>query len=396
MRIALRTGGGRGVYELAGRQGQINASDLFDREIFYEFTPSIVIPGRAVASRLQGKPRIRLDDQLETTHFYRLLAAVLLLPKPKREFKTTQGGELLKFESYSMTAIKVDVGDIAPGRVVLRPSDLLLETADNLQRQVEFEPRMSRIMSLWEAAGSKNTPLALLVQAHRESVLARNPNHKAIERCAEAISGILQTDRDSLPLAERQLGVTDLPQQRLPAMPPPQLTHQAEFGIDDDTSPIEARIERVKAWRQLAVRGAGGSKFRRDVASAYEYRCLFSGQRLPRLQVTASAGVDVAHILPWSTHDINSTRNGICLNKLCHWAFDEGVLRLRHDESAGLYILEVPDEVRNAATQAAFDLPYFESLTGPVPASRLPKNEHAWPSPKYLAELNRVMSGRIA
>lgn len=395
MRIALRTGGGRGVFELAGRQGQTHASDLFGRQIFYEFTPSIVVPGRAAASLLQGKPRIRLDDQKETTHFYRLLAAVLLLPKPKREFKTTHGGELLKFEAYSMTAIKVDVGDISSKKVVLRPTDLLLETADKLQLKVEFEPRMARIMRLWETAESENTSLALLLRAHMQAVLATSPNHKAIEHCAESISRLLQTDRDPLPIAEQQLGVTDLPQQSPPGVPS-QFTHQAEFGVEDDVSPNEARIKRLKAWRQLAVRGAGGSKFRREVASAYEYRCLFSGQRLPRLQVTDSAGVDVAHILPWSTHDINSPRNGICLNKLCHWAFDEGVLRLRHDQSTHLYILEVPDEVRSAATQEAFDLAYFENLTGPVPVSRLPKNELAWPSPKYLTELNRAMTGQTA
>ena len=210
MRIALRTGGGRGVYELAGRQGQTNASDLFNREIFYEFTPSIIIPGRAVASRLQGKPRIRLDDQRRTTHFYRLLAAVLLLPKPKREFKTTHGGELFKFEAYSMTAIKVDIGEIGTHRVILRPTDLLLETADNLQDKLEFAPRMSRITRLWAAATGKNTPLALLIQAHMQSVVARNPDHKSIEDCAEAISNLLQTDGDPLPEAEQQLGASRL------------------------------------------------------------------------------------------------------------------------------------------------------------------------------------------
>jgi|GEM_PF-1019119 len=395
MRIALRTGGGRGVYELAGRQGYINASDLFDREIFYEFTPDIIIPGRAMASRLQGKPRIRLDDQQVTTHFYRLLAAVLLLPKPKREFKKTRGGELLKFESYSMTAIKVDISDISATRVLLRPSDLLLETADNLQEQLSFEPRMSRILRLWRYVRLKSIALAVSVQAHEKAVLAKDPNHKTIEHRAQDISDMLQTDGDPLPEAERQLGISDSPELYLPIIPH-QITHQAEFGVDDDTPPSEARIKRLKVWRQLAIRGSSGLKFRRTVASAYDYRCLFSGQRLPRLQCTESPGVDVAHILPWSTHNIDSPRNGICLNKLCHWAFDEGIIRLHHDKNAGLYILEVPDQVRSAATRAVFDLDYFEALTGPIPFSRLPKNQKFWPSPKCLAELDRVMTCRIS
>jgi hypothetical protein len=198
-----------------------------------------------------------------------------------------------------------------------------------------------------------------------------------------------------LPEVERQFGISDSPELYLPTEPH-QLTHQAEFGVDDDASPAEARIKRLKVWRQLAVRGISGLKFRRAVASAYDYRCLFSGQRLPRLQFTESPGVDVAHILPWSTHNIDSPRNGICLDKLCHWAFDEGIIRLRYDKNAGSYILEVPDQVRSAATQAIFDIAYFEALTGPIPVSRLPNNQKFWPSPKYLDELNRVMTSRIS
>ena len=391
MRIALRTGGGRGVYELAGHQGDLNASHLFDREISYELTPGIVIPGRAIASRLQGKPRIRLEDKHRTTHLYRLLAAVLLLPKPKREFKKTHGNELLRFEAYSMTAIKVDVGDISSNMVILRPTDLLLENADSLQAKVEFAHRMSRIARLWEAASKQNTPLAQLVQNLQEAIQTPNPNYKAIERCAQAISDAFQTDGDPLPTAEQILGVSDAQQEPPPLVKPTQFTHQANFGIEDDTSPGEARIERVKQWRQQAVRGSTGSKFRREVATSYEYRCLFSGQRLPRLEVTGSAGVDSAHILPWSTHEINSVRNGLCLNKQCHWAFDEGVLCLTFDKSSGTYLLGVPDRVREATKESSFDLEYFDALTGPIDVSRLPKDHALWPSPKYIEELNRFM-----
>jgi HNH endonuclease len=148
---------------------------------------------------------------------------------------------------------------------------------------------------------------------------------------------------------------------------------------------------RVKRWRQLAVRGAAGSKFRNDVASAYDYRCIFTGQRLPRLEVTGSAGVDCAHILPWSNHNINSVRNGLCLRKQCHWAFDEGVLSLTFDEGSNTYLVEFLNEVRKAAKEASFNADYFEALTGPVPVSHLPKNKALWPFPKYIEELHRFM-----
>ena len=390
MRIALRTGGGRGVYELAGNQGETSASDLFNREIFYELTPQIIIPGRAMASRLQGKPRIRLDDTKRTTHFYRLLAAVLLLPKPKREFKTTHGEQLLKFEAYSMSAIKVDVGDTDAHKVVLRPTDLLLANADDLEETVVFAQRMSRIARLWEAASSQDTPFAQLVRNLHQAILAPDPDYKAIERCAQDISDALRTDGDPLPLAEEELGL-DVGWRGEPRIE--SQTQQLEFGVKDEISPQEARIQRVKQWRQQAVRGSAGNKFRKEVSDSYDYKCIFSGLRLPRLEVTESAGVDSAHILPWSTHDINSVRNGLCLNKQCHWAFDEGVLRITFDATSNLYVVEVPRKVRSAARKKSFDLNYFESLEGPIPTSRLPKNHNLWPSPKYIEELNRFMAG---
>ena len=391
MRIALRTGGGRGVYELAGRQGNLVASDLFDREIYYELTPSIVIPGRAIASRLQGKPRIRLEDRQKTTHFYRLLAAVLLLPKPKREFKTTHGDELLKFEAYSMTAIKVDVGDITAHKVVLRPTDLLLENADKLQAKIEFAQRMSRVARLWEAANHQNTPLAELVKRLMHAVLTANPDYKAIEDCAQAISDAVNTTGDPLPIVERQLGVTETQREPAPLTKPTQFTHQADFGLEDDASPIEARLERVKQWRQSAVRGAAGQRFRNNVTACYDFRCVFSGDHLPKTEATDSAGVDAAHILPWSTHNLDSVANGLCLNKLCHWAFDACLFRLFFDATCASYVVQIPEAVRWAAKKASFDLAYFEKFCRPIPVSLLPKNKTCWPSPKYLDELNKVV-----
>jgi hypothetical protein len=316
------------------------------------------------------------------------------MPKPKREFKTTHGDQLLKFEAYSMTAIKVDVGEIEASRVMLRPTDLLLENADSLQGKVEFAERMSRIARLWEAASQQDAPMAHLVRNLKDAVLAPDPDYKAIKHSAQEISDALQTDGDPLPMVERELGLSDSPPEPPPLARSMPFTHQADFGIEDDASPQEARIERIKQWGQQAVRGFAGSKFRRDVSASYEYQCIFSGQRLPRLEVTGSAGVDSAHILPWSTYDINSVRNGLCLNKQCHWAFDEGVLRLTFDKSSSTYLVEVPDDVRRAARRTSFDLKYFEALTGPIAESRLPKIKTSWPSPKYIEERNQFMFAR--
>ena len=47
MKIALRTSGGRGEYELAGRFGSIAASDLFGLEILFDCTPEIEVSGHS-------------------------------------------------------------------------------------------------------------------------------------------------------------------------------------------------------------------------------------------------------------------------------------------------------------------------------------------------------------
>ena len=201
----------------------------------------------------------------------------------------------------------------------------------------------------------------------------------------------LDLDGDILPLVEKQLGIVEAQQELPPVTQTAQFTHQADFGVEDATPPLEARLERIKQWREIAVRGSAGQKFRNDVRKEYDFRCIFSGDRLPKTEATESAGVDAAHILPWSTHNINSVSNGICLNKLCHWALDAGAVKLSFDNSCGAYVVEIPDKVRTAATKVSFDLDYFDKLCGKIPASRLPKNKALWPSPKYLDELNNAV-----
>lgn len=163
MRIALlRTSGGRGEYELAGKQGEVSASDLFEKDHFYELTPQIIIPGRARVriNRNQGKPRIRLDEQRSTTHLYRLLAAALLLPKPKTRIRGNTWAILDGARGILGYAIKVDVAALKQESVILPPTDLLLENADQLSGRVDVAERMARVARLWEHAENLDSVLA--------------------------------------------------------------------------------------------------------------------------------------------------------------------------------------------------------------------------------------------
>ena len=390
MRIALRTGGGRGVYELAGSQGSYKASDLFGKELYYELTPDLVVAGRARADVRQGKPRIKLDDQKITTHFYRLLASLLLLPKPKREFKVTSGEVLIAYEAYSCLAIRIDLCSVQSHKVIVRPTDLLLANHSGLEQRIRFVDRLSRILALWTIADNTDSELAELLRKHRDSFYVADVDYKATEKAAMAVMKYLDTIYDPLERIERLMGIiSDIASDDEDLQPLDLMG--GVFGLDDVTTPQLARIQNIKRWRKVAVRGSAASKFRLDVRESYNDTCLFSGQRLPKMVITPSAGVDAAHILPWSSHNINTVENGICINKQCHWAFDSGVLRLSYQPKIQRYVIDIPHAIASEASICGFDIASYSPLTGPIPECRLPKDKHLWPNPGYLDEYNRFM-----
>lgn len=387
MRIALRTGGGRGVYELAGSQGDYSASDLFDKEIFYEITPQLILPGRAKASNRQGKPRIKLDNQVNTTHLYRLLISLLLLPQAKREFKKTEGTQIA-YKSYSVTVIKIDVSSISGDEVTIRPTEILLESFQGLNVKVDFVERMARVLSIWRSANLLDSEIASLLRAHQATCLLGNVNHQDIEKASQSIFKYLDTVYDPLNQIEELIGIREYSYEE-----PVNSSHVSieNFGIDDEKSPQIARIENVRRWKLVATRSSAATRFRSDVRSIYHDTCVFSGVRLPKLESTASAGVDAAHILPWCDFDINSIDNGLCLSKQFHWAFDAGVMKLTFDSSIKRYILSIPESVVVDANLNDFSLEMYEQSSGLIPLERLPSDEKLWPNPHYLNEFNKAM-----
>lgn len=387
MRIALRTGGGRGVYELAGSQGTYRASDLFNREMFYELTPDLVVPGRAVPDVRQGKPRIKLNNQRNTTHFYRLLAGLLILPKPKREFRTTAGDTLIGFETYSMTAIKVDVGNVDVDKAVVRPTEILLENFQGLKKSLSFIDRMARVMEVWRVASEQDSPLASLLRAHKDALYAEDIDHKDVEKAAKEIFKYLDTIYDPLHRIESDLGISKITETEEGAP----IDSTKDFGMKDAISPEAARIENIRRWRKIAVRGAEATKFRAEIKKIYRDTCLFTGQRLPKLDVISSAGVDAAHILPWARYGVNTVDNGICLSKQCHWAFDAGVVKLAFDRSRNQYVISIPDAVSTQSAQHNFSLDAYQAMVGPIPRERLPLKSDYWPNSSYLDAFNQAM-----
>lgn len=71
--------------------------------------------------------------------------------------------------------------------------------------------------------------------------------------------------------------------------------------------------------------------FRHAIMKAYDKRCALCGVKI--ITAKEHTVVEAAHIIPWSKSHNDDIRNGMALCKLCHWAFDEGILGVADDYS---------------------------------------------------------------
>lgn len=392
MNIALRPSGGRGEYELAGRQGDLHVADLFGLAMFIEILPDVTINAHSHCVLRDGKPRIRLlNHAARNAHPSALISAALMLPQPRRERNKTHGQDLLQWGNFVVQTVRIDVVPHSSA-VIVRPVIVRLENGDDMRLDISFAERMERVVRVWTAASTLDGAIAAAVRDHATAFTSANSSQTQLIGAFMSLHRALnRPDGDMLPLVEGHFGLTAINAPAIGDMSA-QLSDE-DFIEETYVDPGEARIERAREWRLAAVRGPSAGTFRRQVITAYDSRCMFSGERLPRTDATRTAGVDAAHILPWSRFDLDSTMNGLCLSKQSHWAFDVGLFRLRFDAGENVYVISIPNEVRTAATRANFDLESFEALAGPIARDRLPANEALWPSPQYLGELNRFLDG---
>ena len=394
MNIEFRPSSGRGEYELAGKQGALQPHDLFGVPMRLEILPGVSINARSHCILESGKPRIRQIHTYRNTHPYALIAAAMMLPKPRRELHLTHGIDLLRWEQFVVRTVRIDLVRRADG-VLVRPVTVRLGNGDAQRLDISFAERMARVVRVWTAGATRSGALADAVRKHAAAFTSATSTQAQLLSAFTGLhSALKKPDGDMLLLLETHFG--------LRATNAPFVNDiSEEIGEEDFTEevhvdPAEARVERVRQWRLAAVRGGSATAFRRKVREAYDSRCMFSGQRLPRTEATSTAGVDAAHILPWSRFDLDATKNGLCLNKQSHWAFDEGLFRLSFDAAENTYVVSIPNPVRLAAQAARFDIESFDAIAGRVPRNRLPANEALWPSKQYLAELNRFLDDEAA
>ncbi|ABK98629.1 HNH endonuclease [Pelobacter propionicus] len=124
---------------------------------------------------------------------------------------------------------------------------------------------------------------------------------------------------------------------------------------------------------RLVARDQG---FRRIVVTTYDHRCALCGVRI--VTPEGHTAVDAAHIVPWSKSRNDDIRNGMALCKLCHWAFDEGMLGVSDD-----YNVITSRQISTNPNAPGF----LSTLSGRgiIP----PGDRELWPSRQYLAQHRR-------
>lgn len=130
-------------------------------------------------------------------------------------------------------------------------------------------------------ATNQDSKLAQLLRKHKETLDAEEINYKDVKTAAKNIFKYLNgVNYDPIREIESRMGIDEY--YEFEEMYPVKPTE--EFGMDDKKSSELARIESVRRWRKVAVRGAAAAQFRSEIKEIYRDTCLFTGQRLPKLE----------------------------------------------------------------------------------------------------------------
>jgi hypothetical protein len=398
MKIVFRTSGGRGEYELAGRQGKSSVVDLAGYHFDFQVSPYILVPGKCTLQINGGKPRLRLADaDSAATHAYRWLSALLLLQKPNRvRTENAHHATTVDFSAgYQVSGIRVDITSLEKdqGYCQLRPTILELHQG-NINESLSIPERVSRIQAVLGNLG-KLPPQVAEALGKFEEAFSNPGSHKKLEQLRDAVYATIESAdanvkaADVLPYLEALIGGLEVGTEGEAAA---DVAEEGSNGEDDQRSEIQIRADYVRAWRKVTERGYKGRQFSKSVLEAYNSRCLISGRQLPRTRANTIPGVDAAHILPWANYDLDQVNNGVCLAKTYHWAFDAGILRIQFDPKANTYLRLIDTTTRKILVEDGFDLTDFDQHLGAIPFDRLPKQKSLWPEPKFLEEFNKLLS----
>ncbi|PKH18696.1 hypothetical protein BI292_04055 [Pseudomonas sp. 43NM1] len=382
MKIHKRSSNGRGEYELAGAVDGYSTTMLIEKQLVIDAGPELgKIPTNIALKKQGGKPRLR---RLSNTgiHIQRQLEALLLMPKSIREESQLLGGQpVIIAERYILSSVEIKSVLVLDDQAIIKLGGIDCVN-DSVTQEIDFSKRISQLMHLYQKVESLPPRVAQALRAHHAniqtgSVISSVTERlvldviRATEEAAKDSDAVLIPGEDPVPLL-----LDMLRSQPMVETPP----------LDEiDPADIEIRRRVADRWRLQKDRGPASTQFRRDVRRAYDSGCLFCGLKLPTSEGVRIAGVDAAHIIPWSQYEADVVVNGLCLCKLHHWAFDQYLLALRFDGVG--YEVVITELAKTAFANSPVVMQSFEAVAGPIPLVRLPANKLEWPSPKLLGQL---------
>lgn len=324
MHIGFRTSGGRGEYEVVGSHSGFAAADLENWSFFMLWPDGLARDtGLWLDPGGSGKPRLR-SVWKRPIQIGRIIAPMLLMPDPTRSFKDTPStGPIVRAKKYSVTQVGFSPeSDLAPlaNRVTFKPSWIEVASQGGSDA-IGVKNRWERIQSVYANVHKLPVSVANLVSEHQNFLAAgKDINNSLIsivsgicENLSKMSNGDYVSDHDPLEYLEY---LTGAPSRTSPSLPPPD-----ELSEDE----IEISARSAFEYRLSKIRGSSGRRFSTDVRAAYNGRCAFCGVQLSGLE-GIPAGIDAAHILAWSKHELDTVSNGIALCKLHHWAFDASIM----------------------------------------------------------------------
>ena len=251
---------------------------------------------------------------------------------------------------------------------------------DSGTEEIDSAKRFRDIRTLYDRLAALPADVANLLTAHRSAITTTSTvtssSEKTVARLMEsAEQAATDYEKPVIPGSDPVPFLLELAQIP-PVAEPPQ--------VDEiDPSDIAIRRGAVERWRQFKDRGPEGAKFRREVRQAYKFTCIVCGLKLPAAEGLKIAGVDAAHILPWAKYDADIVRNGLCLCRHHHWAFDQLLLGI-HPTDDGEYMVVVTAIAEKSFAGNAEALADLKRHEGIVPQHRLPSDRNLWPSAALL------------
>ena len=341
MYIARRTGGGRGVYEIAGATATgLTSADLLGRELVFDFPPNLRLPSGVVLDVQGGKHRLRMANA--SIQIQRQLAAALMMPSPRRVNNAGISPQVLLGKSYVIERIHIDfTNHLLPNKAFVVPG--LIEARNQAhEHEIQSQQRFATLKRVWKNWSGLPEPLQSLVRKHKRLVTSGQPINVDCEQTVSRIQSAarlvspdvhqvandgLSTLTNYLDLEFEAVGVSSV--------------HEAS-AVEFDLGNIVGVPQRVS---RAIIERRGQWSFRQGLLAAYGSRCQIT-------KYTGEPALEAAHIYPYSEGGefTNDLRNGLLLRSDIHTLFDLGLLKVTPKS----HIVRIMDPL-SASSYAALD-----------------------------------------